>query len=374
MKIGYDAKRIFHNATGLGNYSRDMIRILSATYPEHQYLLYNPKPGKIDRLKPDGSIVQEHRPNSWIWRQLNSLWRQGPILKQADKDNIDIYHGLSGELPRGIDSANFKSVVTIHDLIFVTHPEMYKPADRKIYFNKFKYAADQADVVIAISEQTKADITQYLGTDPSKIKVVYQTCHPLFKSRIDPEEAKQIRYKHALPQEFIITVGTIEPRKNLLSLLKAVKDSNYHVAAIGQPTKYFKEVSEYIAKNGMKDRMHFIHDIQLPDLAALYQQAKMMVYPSLVEGFGIPIIEALYTKTPVICHEKGVFPEAAGPSSVYIDMNNIKQIRYAIDKVWNDRIQQHNMTTDGLAFVQRFNDDVIARDMMNVYLQLVNKK
>lgn len=371
MKIGYDAKRIFHNSTGLGNYSRDMIRILSKVYPDNQYLLYNPKPGKVTRLVPDGQIVQEHLPKSWFWRQFSSAWRQGPLLKDAQKSNIDIYHGLTGELPRGIDKYKFKSVVTIHDLIFVTHPEMYKAADRKIYLNKFQYAVNQADIIVAISEQTKSDIIKHLGADPTKIKVVYQTCHPVFKSKIDVESAKQIRYKYALPQDFIINVGTIEPRKNLLSLVKAVKDSDYHVAAIGKPTKYFKEIKAFIEKNGMKERIHFIHDISLEELAALYNQAKVMVYSSLFEGFGIPLIEALYTKTPVICHEEGVFPEAAGPSSMYIDMKNIKQIKYAIDKVWNDRIQCHNMTSDGYSFVQRFNDDVIARNMMSVYQQLV---
>ena len=134
MKIGYDAKRIFHNITGLGNYCRDMIRILSTYYPDHQYLLYNPKPGKVHRLEPDGIKVIERHPSSRFWKVFNSFWRQGPVLDQAQEDGISIYHGLSGELPRGIAESGIQSVVTIHDLIFVTHPHLYKAIDRKIYF------------------------------------------------------------------------------------------------------------------------------------------------------------------------------------------------------------------------------------------------
>ncbi len=371
MKIGYDAKRIYHNTTGLGNYCRDMIRILSTHYTHHQYLLYNPKSGSIHRLVSDGVTIIERRPSQWYWRILSSLWRQGPILKQANEDGVSVYHGLSGELPRGIAQSGIRSVVTIHDLIFVTHPHLYKAVDRKIYFNKFKYAADHADVVVAISEYTKEQLIKYLDTDPNKIKVIYQTCHSYFKSPIAAEVLDAIKSKYNLPDRFIINVGTIEERKNLFSLIKSIKDTDHHVVAIGRQTAYYREIKSYIDTHQMNDRIHFLEEVYLEELAAIYHLADLMVYTSLVEGFGIPIIESLYTSTPVICHHEGVFPEAAGPGSRYVDMTDNEAIRSAISTVWDDDNLKNKMIADGLKYVHRFDDKVIANGMMSVYEQLL---
>jgi len=349
-----------------------MIRILSEYYPDHQYILYNPKPGKVDRLQTDGETVIERRPSGPFWRLFNALWRQGPLLKQAERDGIEIYHGLSGELPRGIKNAKLKSVVTIHDLIFVTHPHLYKAVDRKIYFNKFKYAANNADLVIAISAYTKDQIIKHLKTNPNKIKVVYQTCHSYFKSKRSSKLLESTKLKYNLPDKFIINVGTIEERKNLFSLIKAVKDSDYHIVAVGKKTNYFSDIKSFIDAHQMNERVHFIEDVLLEELAAIYQISNIMVYTSLVEGFGIPIIESLYTSTPIICHHEGVFPEAAGPGSRYVDMTDIGAIRYAIDEIWNDKVIQAEMIRDGLEYVTRFDDKVIADKVMTIYQELNN--
>ena len=163
MRIGYDAKRLFHNNTGLGNYSRDLIRILTKFYTKNSYLLYNPKKG--NRSIDLASNATEILPKGKFWKKFSSFWRQKAIVKQLINDKIEIYHGLSGELPRGIENTKIKTVVTIHDLIFVRYPKLYSFFDRKIHFNKFKYAAETADIVIAISEQTKRDIIK-----PKEIK------------------------------------------------------------------------------------------------------------------------------------------------------------------------------------------------------------
>lgn len=370
MKIGYDAKRIFHNTTGLGNYCRDMIRILASYYPNNQYYLYNPKPAKVKRLTPDGVRVIERSPRNRFWKIFNSLWRQGHLIKDAEADNINIYHGLSGELPRGIAESSIASVVTIHDLIFVTHPHLYKALDRKIYLNKFQYAADNADLVVAISEYTKDQIHKYLKTDLQKIRVVYQTCHSLFKAPRPTSLVAPVRSKFDLPDRFIINVGTIEERKNLHSLIKAIAHTDHHVVVIGRKTNYFTAINKYVKKHKMSDRVHFLENVQLEELAAIYQMAELMVYTSLVEGFGIPIIESLYTSTPVICHHEGVFPEAAGPDSRYTDMTDPAAIRTAINEVWDDQQSKDHMITAGLEYVKRFDDQLIANNIMSIYNEL----
>ena len=180
MRLGYDAKRAFHNNSGLGNYSRDIIRIMMEYFPSNEFVLYNPKAGK-NKWLPKNSAARIQYPESFIWKKLPGLWRQTAISKQIAKDRIEIYHGLSGEIPRGINKDLTKVIVTIHDLLFLRFPELYKPIDRKIYLNKFSFASQNADVVIAISEQTKRDIIEFLGCDERKIKVHYQGCHKAFK-------------------------------------------------------------------------------------------------------------------------------------------------------------------------------------------------
>jgi glycosyltransferase involved in cell wall biosynthesis len=372
MKIGFDAKRIYHNATGLGNYSRDMVCVMSRYYTEALFYLYNPKSKKIDRLENRPNVF-EVNPDSRFWRNFSSIWRQGPIVKQLLNDNIELFHGLSGEVPRGLKSANIKSVVTIHDLIFVRYPALYKYMDRKIHFKKFSFAAKQSDVIIAISEQTKRDIVDFLKIDPNKIVVIYQGCHKFFKEKPSDLFKKQVKEKYKLPDRFILSVGTIEERKNLLTTVKAVKDIDEKLIVIGGKTKYYETVKKYIAENEMENKVIFLENVDLKELVCIYQMSSLFVYPSLFEGFGIPIIEALYSKTPVITSKGGCFSEAAGPNSFYVDSLNEVELRDKIVEILSNDDLANEMKEKGYQFVQKFNDSVIANEIMNVYKEVIDE-
>ena len=137
MNIGFDAKRLFHNQTGLGNYSRDLVRILHQYYPDNRYVLFNPKPKKNPRFQLSSSQIIEINPKGF-WKNIKSLWRSWGMSTTFNKQQLDIYHGLSGELPIGIPN-KVKKVVTIHDLIFLRHPEWYNALDVKIHHQKFAY-------------------------------------------------------------------------------------------------------------------------------------------------------------------------------------------------------------------------------------------
>src|SRR5690606_36680526 len=152
MNIGYEAKRVFHNRSGLGNYGRDLVRMLSKYYPQNSYYLYNPKPAKHQLFQPDGVQVVERLPRSRRNRLFYNLWRQRNVINDLSNDGIQLFHGLSGELPIGLSKQRITGVVTIHDLIFLRYPELYSPIDRTIYLLKAKYAAHQANHIIAISE------------------------------------------------------------------------------------------------------------------------------------------------------------------------------------------------------------------------------
>ncbi len=371
MKIGYDAKRMFHNNTGLGNYSRDLVRILATYYPDNEYYLYNPKPAKINRLALTSQMVVK-QPENWLSQKLHFLWRSKWITKDIINDQLDIFHGLSGELPFGINKTGVKSVVTIHDLIFIHFPELYKPIDRKIYTAKFKHAAHNADKIVAISEQTKNDLVKFFKISPEKIHVIYQGCHNAFKQSYSDELKNAVKDKFGLPDSFILNVGTIEARKNAFSIVKAIKGNDYQLVLVGRKTAYYNEIEAYIKQHNLSAQVHFLEGLNLEELAILYQLADIFIYPSIYEGFGIPIIEAMFSKTPVITNKYGVFPEAAGPYSYYLDdVTDPNEIQNKIEEVYEHDSRER--IANSYAFVQKFNDDVIAKKWHKIYIQTLQK-
>lgn len=371
MILGFDAKRFFHNKTGLGNYSLDLIRILAQYHPENSYLLYNPKPKKIDRIPVDGKIIIEHLPESKKDKKLSSLWRLFSISTQIKKDKVDLYHGLSGEIPIGLNKSQVKTVVTIHDLIFMRYPNLYSFFDRKIHYYKFKYAANKADLVIAISEQTKKDIITYLKINPNKIKVIYQGCAPIFKEEISAEFIEFTRNKYLLPTNFILNVGTIEKRKNVLSVIKAIKEIDTQLVIIGKKTAYFNEIKTFISENKLQNKVIFLENVELKELASIYRMASVFIYPSVFEGFGIPIIEALYSKTPVITSKGGCFSEAGGENSIYIDALSTEEIKVKLEEVLANPEKREAMKQKGHEFVQKFNDENIAKEWIETYHEVM---
>ncbi len=211
MRIGYDAKRYFHNCTGLGNYSRTLVNGMMAQYPEHEYSLFDKNAPK--HLDLPASIVSK-RKSAFFWRQLG-------ISKDINKRGLDVYHGLSAELPYSRPK-KAKLVVTIHDLIFMKFPEYYKTLDRLIYARKTENALRTADMVIATSKQTKADLQDLMPDDEIPIEVIYQDCDPLFYSSVGESQLSKTVKKYNLPETYILMVSKFEKRKNHLNVLKAL--------------------------------------------------------------------------------------------------------------------------------------------------------
>ncbi|WP_130736140.1 glycosyltransferase family 1 protein [Flavobacterium sp. J27] len=368
MKIGFEAKRVFHNKTGLGNYSRDLVRMIATKFPETSLFLYNPKKAKEPIFTYKNENIFERNPKT----KFKNYWRQKGVVRDLLHDKIEIFHGLSGEIPSGLKKNKIKSIVTIHDLIFMRYPNLYSFFDREIHFYKFKKAAQNADIVIAISEQTKEDIIQYLKIDAQKIQVVYQGCQPIFKTKISENELKTVKNKYLLPNQFVLNVGTIEPRKNALTIVKAIQNIETTLILIGKETEYAKEIHQYITSHNLQHKVRFLKGINSFELAAIYQLATIFIYPSLFEGFGIPIIEALYSKTPVITSNSGVFPEAAGPDSVYINPTDASELATKIQFLLENPEKRSEMIEKGWHFAQQFNDDVIANQLMNIYTSLLS--
>ena len=369
MNIAFDAKRAFHNFRGLGNYSRDLIRMLQEHKVGHLYL-FNPQKRKFLGVKIDENTT-EITPQSFFWRSFKSLWRSVKITDIAKKLPIDIYHGLSGEIPKGI-AQHLPTVVTIHDLIFMRYPQWYSYFDRKIHYKKFLYAAQNAQHIIAISEQTKRDIITYLGVPEEKITVVYQGCHKAFKQIYTKDEKVSIRQKYRLTERFVLNVGAIESRKNALEIVKAIEPlEDISLVLVGKPTQYYEEIKRHCEAHNLSERVQLLSGVSMEDLAIIYQLATVFCYPSVFEGFGIPIIEALFSKTPVITSKGSCFPEAGGAHSIYVNLDRAAtEIREAIVKITTDEALRTTMITEGYHYAQRFTDEAVFQELMKVYEQV----
>lgn len=376
MKIAFDAKRAFYNGTGLGNYSRFVINNLVQYAPDNCYQLFTPGLGNARlraQLTPHASL-QTYLPQRWIDRRLPAWWRSHGLLEDVESQQVDLYHGLSNELPIGIDRSSVASVVTLHDLIFLRFPQLYPPIDRLIYRYKFRKACEMADLVIAISEQTRRDLVSFFKIPETKIEVLYQGCDPVFSQPVAPAQMAAVRAAYQLPDSYILYVGSIEERKNLLLLLQAVKGLRepISVVAIGRRTAYTKLVERYIREQGLEQQVRLLHQVPFHDLPAFYRMASLFVYPSLFEGFGIPIIEAESAGLPVIAATGSCLEEAGGAGALYTDPHRPEELRSLIRSVLTEPGLADSLIRQGAEQVRRFAPEGLTRQLLQCYRQLLH--
>ena len=386
MNIGFDAKRAAQNRTGLGNYSRFVIRILSEKFAGNQYHLYTPKPHRMPYLQeiPTLKHLFLHFPPQGIWSRIRSLWRVWGITKDIQKDGIQIFHGLSNELPLNIRTPEqrkmkaggkgCKYIVTVHDLIFIHTPQYYHWIDRQIYNFKFRRACRCADRVIAVSEYTKQEIMHYYHTPESKIDVVYQGCDPVFSQEIEEGKLQEVKARYQLPDKFVLYVGSIEERKNLMLVAKAMAELNrraaIHVVAVGRHTAYVDQIQDFLKAQGIDHLFHFYHQVPYADLPSFYKWASTFAYPSRIEGFGIPLLEAISSGVPAIGCTGSCLEEAGGPNSIYVNPDDAKGMADAILRTCTDEPLRQHMISEGKKYALNFSDEKLSHDLMKVYENL----
>ena len=371
MKIGFDGKRAMQNMTGLGNYSRLVVGSLSAMYPSDEYVLLCPRVRDNDRIAPilERENVSVVTPGGLL-RRMPSLWRSVEMVHYWPRLGLDVYHGLSNEIPVTASLAPVPTVVTIHDLIWRRIPGDYAAVDRRLYDFKYGRSARIATRIIAISERTKADIIADWHISPDKIDVVYQGCDPIFSRPVDYEERTRIRGRYNLPDRYIISVGTLQGRKNQLLAVRALPSLPADVALVlvgGGDSRYIARIEAEVRSLGVADRVLHLRAVPFDDLPGLYACAVFSSYTSRYEGFGIPVIESLSVGTPVIACTGSCLEEAGGDGAIYVDPDDTLAYAEAARSLLEKAYLRDRLAAAGHRHIKRFTPAAFTSGIIATY-------
>jgi glycosyltransferase involved in cell wall biosynthesis len=357
MKIGFDAKRYFHNRTGLGNYSRDLIDGLSDNYPEHRFFLFDEKP-EIAHLA--------HHVVAVAPASQSLLWRVNGMIRDMKRYQLDVFHGLSNELPYGKYPQSLKKLVTIHDVIFRSYPEHYPFIDRTIYHEKTRHALRIADTIIATSKATANDLARFYNADLNKIQVVHQTCGEAHKAFYSDEAIAAFRNSHQLQEPYLLYVSSFQTRKNHLALINAfaaLKQTKVKLVLAGRKGETYADCKRLIKNLSLENMVNLIDDIGQENLPLLYRGANAFIYPSLIEGFGIPLLEAAFAGLPMAVNDIAVFREIAPGGTFYFDVNKQESIIISIQGL----LQTEKKSNRYAEHLSRFDTVSISKKLMAIY-------
>jgi glycosyltransferase involved in cell wall biosynthesis len=364
MHIGFDAKRLFHNSTGLGYYSRTLIHNILQQKKDCKISLFDARPRSTGLTHAfyqnlQVNIVTTSKP-SWFSRSIDP----GVGFKNS---GINIYHGLSNELP--ITKKNhLPYVVTIHDLLYKYFSMDFPFVDRLLYHVKTKNALAKADKVIAISHATKQDIIKTFNTSEDNIEVIYQSYDPDFLIPLKENELQEVMTKYRLPAEYNYYVGSLTHRKNANIILEAMytqsENNRIPLVMVGNGQGYLKVLKDTIVRKRLSKYVYILPGLQRAEIKALYHGANTVIYPSLGEGFGLPVLEAIATNTPIITSNLSSMPEAGGDVALYFDPQNAEELSHLMQSI-NKKEWQLNIKEKRVQHLEIFSAESIISQLFN---------
>jgi glycosyltransferase involved in cell wall biosynthesis len=369
MKVCIDTSPAVHHRAGLGRYAQELTAALLAADTENQYVAFYHRP-KDALIDPPLDQVPHLTTNldTKPWRFSALLGQLSHIPQDRMFPGIDLFHATDHLLPR---LSRIKSVFTLHDLIFRLYPETHKPLNRWFLTLMMPRFLQAAGAVIAVSEHTKRDAMEFYGIDEAKIHVIYEGVDSRFRPA--PVQAMtRVRQAYNLPERFILSLGTIEPRKNLSSLLEAYRvlrdqGSELGLVIVGKKGWLYEGFFHRLRELGLEDEVLFTGFVPDGDLPAICSAAELFVFPSLYEGFGLPVLEAMACGAPVITSNVSSLPEVAGDAALLVDPASVRELTEAMAVVLEDEELRTSLQSKGPRQAAKFSWERAARETLAVY-------
>jgi glycosyltransferase involved in cell wall biosynthesis len=367
MKIAIDIRPLRDTVTGIGRYLYKLIDALSRCDRWNEYLLFY---SNIKGNAPAGLPQNDNfRTVSYRFpgKLITALWAYSEIPPaEALLGSLDVFHAPCFQVPPVRRCAR---VFTLHDLIPIIHPELAIPSAVRHFRPRLRHYVKRADIIVAISKATAADIATHLGVPEDKIAVVYQGTTALARAGVECVAA--VKRKFGIEGDYVLFVSRLEPRKNLPRLLKAFEVSGLHcdfeLVLAGPSGWYMKQFYQALEALPCRDRVRRLDYVSDADLAALYSGAAFFAYPSLLEGFGLPILEAMSVGCPVLTAGVSSMPEVAGEAALYVDPLDVDSIADGLRRMADDTVLRKRIAELGHQRVKLFSWERTAAEMVKIY-------
>ena len=372
-RVCLDLSPTVHQHAGLGRYAQELLLALATADRQNEYVVFynNPAAARVEpslERFPKITTPLSYKP----WRLSALLAHFTRIPQDPLLPGVDLFHATDHLLPY---FRRIKSVFTLHDLIFLFHPETHKSLNRWFLTLMMPRFLRAADAVIAVSECTKRDAIRFYRIPEEKITVIYEGVNPRFRPA-SPEAIAAVRARYGLPERFILYVGTIEPRKNLTTLLEAfhhlLATYDLRLVIVGKKGWLYERFFRRLRELGLENRVLFTGYVPDEDLPAIYSAADLFVFPSLYEGFGLPVLEAMACGTPVICSNTSSLPEVAGDAALLVDPTDARALTGAMEQVLTNERLWATLRAKGMERARGFTWEKAAYRTWEVYQQVIS--
>jgi glycosyltransferase involved in cell wall biosynthesis len=363
MRIGIDARLVYYSQAGITQYILRLTQGLAEIDRENEFIILQSRKDKhIIVDKPNFKRVS-------LWTPSHHRLEQVALRVEIAGLDLDVLHSPDFIPPFHL---RCKSIITIHDLAFLVYPHFLTKESAR-YYGQIDQAVKRTDHIIAVSESTKQDTIRLLGVPEHKITVIYESANPIYRPVNDQEALEQTKRKHHITGDFILFVSTIEPRKNLLTLLKAYRQlldsykDNVRLVVVGRRGWLSEEVFTLVEELKLTNDVLFLGRVSVEDLLHLYNAAQLLVQPSFYEGFGLPPLEAMACGTPVVVSNVSSLPEVVGDAALLVDPEDVSELAVAIWRVLTDQVLRADLIAKGLKRAQCFSWEKTARQTLELY-------
>ncbi|MBU0494107.1 MAG: glycosyltransferase family 4 protein [Chloroflexi bacterium] len=373
MRIGIDARLIYYRQAGIGQYTQSLIGGLARVCaPEDEFVILQHRKD-THALRPGVKTPAANFRRRSTWTPCHHRLEQLALPLEIWPLKLDLLHSPDYIPPF---RRNCRSVITVHDLAFLHYPE-HLTGDSLRYYGQIDRAVCDAEGIIAVSHSTQRDLMNLLGVPAHRVTVVHEAANQVFRP-LAVADLAPVRARYDLPEQFILFLGTIEPRKNLPTLIQAYRLLRLHggpavspLVVAGAKGWLFDSVFALVEQLGLADHVLFTGSVPWSDVPAFYNLATVFCFPSLYEGFGLPPLEAMACGTPVVAADVSSIPEVVGDAGLLVDPNDAEALSEALGRVLQDEALRQDLHHRGLARAAEFSWDRAARETLAVYRQVM---